>query len=395
MVRADGDGPRAGTGGARDRRRGRSGAPDASAPAPASRPSSARSTSWRTRPPRSGSRRSAMGQHPLGGGVVAGENVDDTRSHRRQGDRTAAGPRGDAHAEGLGAQVLERQARRFAGPAWARPSRRPRPGNGRSRRPRLPSRGAEPAPSRPRTRRQGAGCPRPGSPGRRPRRVRTGRRRPSRGSPDRPSGTSRSSTLPTIAGAASPRKEAPEVAAKRSRISSGAGGLRGAAGGAVQLDDLGRLGPSLREVTGEREHRAAPRDGDRAGGSPVGQVVRGRARDGVPRQVLGLVAVSPRGRDVGHHGGRRDRNRWTSCSSRSTTRASGCTTSIRTISSRSARSSRRPTRKRLRPEPLADLFLAEIHPVVHLRDAHHQPRVARTPTPRCGHRPSGHVPLHM
>ena len=40
-------------------------------------------------------------------------------------------------------------------------------------------------------------------------------------------------------------------------------------------------------------------------------------------------------------------------------------------------------------EPIPDLFLAEVHPVVHLRDAHHQPRVARFPTQRCGHRSSG------
>src|SRR5512141_2535272 len=76
---------------------------------PASAASRARSTSWRTTTS-SGIRRSAMGQHPVRGGVVTGEHVERAGPDRGEGDRPAPRARGDPHAQRLAREVLQWEA---------------------------------------------------------------------------------------------------------------------------------------------------------------------------------------------------------------------------------------------------------------------------------------------
>ena len=335
--------------------------------------------------PRRGGGRSAMGQHPLGGGVVAGEDVDGARADRGEGD----GPR-DRHPaatpmrNGLRASWSSGRPTVRLGPASASDlAIRVQEAADDVADGALVAAGA-PARPRPRTPTRGAGCP-----------ARDARGRRSRWAPsggvdrlaDRRVVHQRVAEIlrrPDDRRGGEAADVAPGGGGEPLEDLVGAGGLDGARGGAVELRR-------------SRWRGSIPSEGRRATASMVRPhetaiVPSGRC---LARRSTATSATASRARSsaswpaaaAGRRRRRRPggRTRATSASSRSTRRAEGCTTSIRTIDSSTARSSSRPTWKRLRPEPLPDLGLAQVHPVVELRDPHHQADVAGTPTPDSEH----------
>ena len=195
---------------------------------------------------------------------------------------------------------------------------------------------------------------------------------------------SRRSVVPTIAGAARPRNDAPEVAANRSRISLARVGWseRQAAPlswtiSSAWVQPIGRRRATASMVR-PQETAIVPVGRSLARRSTATSATASRARSSAswPAMAAGTsattAATSP--------------NRATSASSRSTSRAAGWTTSIRTMDS-SQRAVQQPAHlEPAQAQPVPDLLLAEVHAVVHLRDPHHQPDIARTPTPDCEHR---------
>ena len=71
--------------------------------------------------------------------------------------------------------------------------------------------------------------------------------------------------------------------------------LRGAGGGAVELDDLGGRRPAGAKVCRELEHRAAPRDADRAGRPDGGELLRGGTGDALAGEELVVRGGARRG----------------------------------------------------------------------------------------------------
>ena len=79
------------------------------------------------------------------------------------------------------------------------------------------------------------------------------------------------------------------------------GGARGARDGAVELDDLGGAGPALAEACRDLQHRSAPGDTDCAGRLERGQMNRGGAGDVRPGKQL-LVGIGASRRHVDDDG---------------------------------------------------------------------------------------------
>ena len=162
------------------------------------------------------------------------------------------------------------------------------------------------------------------------------------------------------------------------------GGHRGARRGPVELDDLGRRGPARPGAGGRRRawcgptrRRSAPAGRSPARRSTATSATASRARSSAawPAAAAGTSATTAARRP----------NRATSASSSSTRRADGWTTSIRTIDSAHGAVQQPPDLEPAEAEPLPDLGLRQVHPVVELGDPHHQADVARSPSPDCEH----------
>ena len=189
---------------------------------------------------------------------------------------------------------------------------------------------------------------------------------------------------PTIAGAARPRNDAPEVAANRSRISFARVGCVERRGGAVELDDLLGIGPAHRQAARDLEHGAAPGHGDRAGGPELGEQVHGDLGHGVAREVVGLLAGRGGG-NVGDHGGGQPEPGHQRVLE--IHEAGGGVDDLDADDGLLHRAIQQPAHlEAAEAQPVTDLGLAEVHAVVQLRDPHHQADIARTSTPDCEHR---------
>ena len=334
-----------------------------------------------------------MGQHPLGGGVVAGEHVDDARADRGQGDGPAARAGGDAHAERLARELGPATGPRSGGPASAR---RSSPSASRKR--------PITSPTAPFARRRACSSSST-KPGREVRAVR-GRdaraRRPRWGRARAASivsriagssiSASRRSALPTMAGAARPRNVGARCRGEALQDLVGARGLRRARRGTVELHDLRRVGPAHRQAARDREHRAAPGHGDRSRGPLPGEEVHGDLGDGVPRQVVGLLARGGGGHVRDDGGAQAEARRRARPPARRGGPSGGRPRSGRSTPRRRGPAGGRPgTGSGPSRSPISAWL--RCMPVVQLRDPHHEADIAGTPTPDCEH--SASASAHM
>ena len=155
----------------------------------------------------------------------------------------------------------------------------------------------------------------------------------------------------------------------------GTGGTGGSRGRAVELDDLRGRGPARAQVRGHLEHRAAPRDADGTGRRERTKVHRRRPCDTLTREELIVRRGSRRG-DVDHDGpaepeplrqGVLELDQ--ACGRVDDLDPDGC------LAQRAVEET--ADLEPAHAQPLADLVLRQVHPVVELGRAQHQPRLTR------------------
>ena len=191
---------------------------------------------------------------------------------------------------------------------------------------------------------------------------------------------------PTIAGAARPRNDAPEVAANRSRISFARVGCvdRLAAPLSWTISSA-----SVQPIGRRRATSSMVRPQDTAivpVGRSFAEQVHGDLGHGVAREVVGLLAGRGGG-NVGDHGrGQPEPGHQRVLEIHE---AGGGVDDLDADDGLLDRTVQEPAHlEAAQAQPVTDLGLAEVHAVVQLCDPHHQADIARASTPDCEHRSS-------